>query len=188
MDKDRIGKDEFEKFLYELGFLKNMQRSGWLTLGIRFGDSVASHSFRAAIISYYLAKKLNANVEKTLLMTLFHDVPETRIGDINKISKKYLKADKLKVIENQFSELFPEIKELAKEFIEQKTLEAKIARDSDILEVIVQAKEFENINKLAKEFYENAYNRLELEESKKIATKLINSDVVWWKGMKDLER
>ncbi len=178
---------EIENFLYELGMLKNTQRTGWLTLGIFQGDSIASHSFRAAIIAYYLAKKLNADREKTVIMTLFHDVPEARIGDINKVSSSYVKADKKAAREDQLS-LFPEIIELLEEFEKQETLESQIARDADILEVIIQAKEYENINPLAKEFYVNAYSRLLLEESKELADRIISSEVTWWKGLKNLRR
>ncbi len=178
---------DVEKFFYELGMLKNMQRSGWFTLGIFQGDSVASHSFRATIIAYYLAKKLNANIEKTVIMTLFHDVPEARTGDLNKVNSSYVKADKKAAREDQLS-LFPEIIELLEEFEKQETVESQIARDSDILEVIIQAKEYENKNPLAKEFYVNAYSRLLLEESKELADRIISSQTTWWKGLKNLKR
>src|SRR6202022_574957 len=37
-------------FLHEIGFLKRLPRTGWLMVGVERPESVAEHSFRAAII------------------------------------------------------------------------------------------------------------------------------------------
>ena len=42
------------KFIAEIGMLKNLRRSGWAVVGVKNGESVAEHSFRAAVIGYII--------------------------------------------------------------------------------------------------------------------------------------
>ena len=72
----------FSSFIYEVGLLNNFKRSGFDFLGTG-SQNIASHSFRASIIAYLLAKRLKADENKAVILTLFHDIPETRTGDIN---------------------------------------------------------------------------------------------------------
>lgn len=177
---------EAVRFFKEIGILKNIQRTGWLTLNLQKGDTISAHSHRTSIIAYYLAKKLKANIQKVLLMAMFHDVPEARSWDLNKITQRYVKADELKIIDEQFSSM-PEIKFILKELLEGKTLEAKIVKDADLLECILQAKFYSEINKYAKEWIINATANLKLELSKKLAKEIKNSREDWWKGLKKFD-
>ncbi|MBI4399321.1 HD domain-containing protein, partial [Candidatus Micrarchaeota archaeon] len=87
-------------FLYEVGLLKRTPRSGWLTIGIKDCESVAEHSFRCAILGYVLARMEKANVEKIVLLCLFHDVPEARIGDLHLIARKYVSKNYKKLVKD----------------------------------------------------------------------------------------
>ena len=42
-------------FLYEMGLLKRCRRTGWWVAGVDDPESIAEHSFRAALIGYLLA-------------------------------------------------------------------------------------------------------------------------------------
>jgi putative hydrolase of HD superfamily len=44
------------QFLFEVGYLKRVRRSGWWLLGNKTPESVAEHSFRCTIIGYLLAR------------------------------------------------------------------------------------------------------------------------------------
>jgi putative hydrolase of HD superfamily len=90
------------KFFDELGLLKKMQRTGWLLIGAERGDTVAAHSFRVAVIAYCLAEMKGLNPEKVAVMGLIHDIPETRIGDINKVQAGYVQADERKAAKDIF--------------------------------------------------------------------------------------
>ena len=80
-------KDEV-RFIFEIGALKRTKRSGWETIGIS-GESVADHSFRTAVIGYIIAKEEGEkDIADVLLLSLFHDVHETRVGDLNRMNKK----------------------------------------------------------------------------------------------------
>jgi putative hydrolase of HD superfamily len=65
------------KYLYEIGYLKHLKRSGWWRMGVRDPESVAEHSYRTAVIGYVLANLEGADPEKTASICLFHD---TRVG------------------------------------------------------------------------------------------------------------
>jgi len=41
---------EVAKYLYEMGYLKQVKRAGWGMLGIPHPEGVAEHSFRTAIL------------------------------------------------------------------------------------------------------------------------------------------
>jgi 5'-deoxynucleotidase YfbR-like HD superfamily hydrolase len=178
---------EVVRFFKEMGLLKQIQRSGWFTLGFAHGDTVAAHSHRTSIIAYYLAKRLNANVEKVLLMSIFHDAPEARSWDLNKISQTYVIVDDERILKEQLS-AFPEIQVLYKEYAERKTLESKIANDADFLECTLQAKFYmENNGKMAEEWLNNASKRMTLDISKALVKEIAESPEKWWEGLKRLD-
>ena len=43
---------DLAKYMYEIGQMKRVQRSGWWLAGITNPESVAEHSFRAVILRY----------------------------------------------------------------------------------------------------------------------------------------
>lgn len=136
-------------FISEAGALKMVRRSGWSVLGIKDAESVAEHSFRCAVIGYVLSrmeKKISAH--KVLLMTLFSDMHEARITDLHKMAQRYIDVQTAedKSFYEQISSLPEYIKEelgsIYKEYKQQDTKESLIARDADILECLIQAKEY----------------------------------------------
>ena len=98
---------ELTKFLFEIGMLGRLKRTGPLLSGVENPETVAEHCHRATIIAYILAKIEKVDVEKVLVMSLFHDVPESRIGDINKVASRYIdvKSAESKAIEEQAESL-----------------------------------------------------------------------------------
>ena len=52
------------KYLYEVGQLKRVKRSGWWMAGIADPESVAEHSFRTALLGYILASLEGADPTK----------------------------------------------------------------------------------------------------------------------------
>jgi len=141
-------KSLFELIL-EAGMLKRVPRSGWSVLGIHPAESVADHSFRCAIIGYVLARLEKADVAQVFLMTLFGDLQEARITDLHKMAQRYIdgRAAEDKAFEGQIKDLPPAFKkELAgmhRQYRGQKTKESLVARDADILECLIQAREYE---------------------------------------------
>ncbi len=133
-------------FFYEIGTLRKIARSHQQTLLSQdLTDNIASHSFRTAFIGYFLAKELRADADKVMKMCLFHDIEETRTGDQNWVHKRYIKSFENEVRKEQFEDIdnIGEIKELSKEYDERKTIEAKIAKDADLLDQTFLLREYE---------------------------------------------
>jgi len=136
------------EWVLEAGMLKRVARSGWSVLGISPAESVADHSFRCAVIGYVLARLEKADISKVFLMTLLGDLQEARITDLHKMAQRYIDGTEAEdsAFAEQVSGLPPSFrKELCgmhREYRQQKTKESLVARDADILECLIQAREY----------------------------------------------
>lgn len=164
--------------IFEALHLKNLDHIGFKYLHIKQPDTVAEHSLNAAQIGYILAKMEGADANKVATMLVWHDIAETRIGDMHKVAVWYITNKKdleRQVMKDQFSGLdfWEEIKTYFEEMDERLTLEWKVAKDADYLEQAFQAKTYKEI------WYEDAQNRitnvgnaLKTESAKKIRTQM----------------
>ena len=82
--------DSIVKYIFEAGMLKRTARSGWWAENIKNPESVADHSFRTALIAFFLAKMEGADAERICTAAVFHDMTEARLGDMNKITARYM--------------------------------------------------------------------------------------------------
>jgi putative hydrolases of HD superfamily len=158
------------EFLTELMRLKALPRTGWLLRGIRNVESVADHLYGVTFIAMLLAdcaraRGLEVNVEKVLRMALLHDLSEARTGDLPATIKRYFPAESLKYADKQAaSEILAKLGDLGTaylalwhEYEERRTLEARLVKAADKLDLLFQAREYERggANGL-QEFWENA--------------------------------
>lgn len=184
------------EFVSEAGMLKNISRSGWKVLGIKSGESVADHSYRCATLSYILAMMEGVSPYKPLFMGLFNDIQETRITDLHKMAQRYINYKNAE--EKSFYEqieklplfLKEELSNLHKEYISQKSKESIIARDADILECLIQAKEYyEQGYKQASKFMKKAPKHLKTKSAKQLWKTAKETDFnQWWYKVSDFER
>ena len=183
-------------FISEAGMLKRVTRSGWSVLGIKNAESVAEHSFRCAVIGYVLANMEKVTAYKVLLMTLFGDLQEARITDLHKMAQFYfdLPAAEDKAFTAQIQSLPKKIKKeltaIRKEYNEQKTKESIIARDADILECLIQAKEYQEQGFLAaKKFMQKAPRCLETKSARKLYKTARDISLCdWWMKLSVFKR
>jgi putative hydrolases of HD superfamily len=171
-------------FLFEVGMLKKTPRTGYQFLGSGH-ESVADHSFRTAIIGYVLSQQeATIDLLKTTLMCLFHDLSEARTGDHNYVNKKYVIVDEDRAIQDLGRDLpfGDRIAALIREFNAADTLEARIARDADQIDLILELKEQEDLgNKYATEWLSYALKRLITANAKRLAQEILNTDSTdWW--------
>lgn len=68
-------------FFIQTGKLKDLRRSGWLLRKVQDPETVAEHSFRAALMAWVLGEKRGLDSTKLLKMLLIHDVVEVGAGD-----------------------------------------------------------------------------------------------------------
>lgn len=143
---------EIIAFAHEAGHLKHTPRTGWLLGGVRDGESVAEHSYRVGVLAYVIAACEGANPDRAATLGLFHDLPETRIGDIPSVGKKYVQtAPPHDIVTDQTAglpdDLASRIVALVDEHESAKipgaTLESKCSRDADKLECLLQAREYQ---------------------------------------------
>ena len=150
-------------FFYEVGNLRKVLRAHQQTLFSQdLTDNIASHSFRVAFIGYFLAKELKADADKVMKMCLLHDIEETRSGDRNWVHKRYIHVFEEEIREGQLKKLpkSEELLKLSKEYQQRKTLEAKIAKDADLLDEIFLLKEYEwQGNKEATDWLKGDYEK-----------------------------
>ncbi len=168
-------------FLQNAGRLKKVKRSGWISwVGIEIPESVADHSYRSALIAMCVADLKVFDAEKLIRMLLLHDVHEALIGDYDYFAKKEIgeleiKRRNFEAAKKIFENLPKNIKRkyfsVWLEFEEQKTPEARIAKQIDQLEMIFQALEYEKEG-YSKEkldvFWRNVADKIEDEDLKQI--------------------
>ena len=172
------------EFLFEVGMLKKTPRTGYQFLGSG-GESVADHSFRTAVIGYVLAsQEPGADRNKVVLMCLFHDFPEARTGDHNYVNKKYVKTDEERAVQDQVRELSfgDEIVDLFQEFNGCDTLEARLAKDADQLDLILELKgQLDSGNPNAKDWLSYAVKRIITDGAKQMAQEILTTNSSdWW--------
>ena len=183
-------------FFAEAGLLKKIKRSGWWVAGIKNPESVADHSFRCAIIAYWMAHQEKVHPYRALVMALFNDIHEARINDLHKMGHYYIdfkKAEK-RVFNDQVKDFDKGMKAefvgLREEYDAQKTKESLIARDADILECLIQAKEYYDDGHLkAKLFLKRAPLFLRTKSAQKLWKKIARWDsALWWQHVVKFER
>jgi len=172
------------EFLFEAGMLKKTPRTGFQFLGSG-AESVADHSFRTTVLGYVLATMENgADIDKTVRMCLFHDLPEARTGDHNYVNKKYVAVNEEKAILDQTRDLpfGGDIVNLTHEFNAANTLEARIAKDADQLDLILELKvQLDSGNPNAKEWLTYALKRLCTDSGKALGREIMASKSdAWW--------
>lgn len=173
---------EFSKIT---GRLKGLDRKGWVMQHVPNPESVADHTFRTALLAMIFAKETNADQLKVMKMALIHDVGEALTGDIvtdrgrrvnNALLKKKIVKER-RAIRKIFSLVGQrESVELFEELEEGKTPEAKLVKQLDKLEMVLQAREYENKYGIdLEEFYQTGFAKIKNRKLRKILEELYSS-------------
>lgn len=177
-----MNKNSIIDFIFEIGTLRNMHRMHTQVLP-NSNDTIASHSFRTAIIAYFLADLEKANKDRALKMALFHDIPETRTGDANFVHQFYVDANNGKAHSDQINNLPSEneMKLLFDDYEERKSPESIIAKDADILDQLFLEKEI--LNEKSHDFskwHEFSRKKLRTNSAKNLAKALLDRNPMQW--------
>lgn len=138
-------------FIIEAGKLKRLPRTGWAESKVHDPESVADHSFRVALIAMVLAEAQRLDTLKVVRMALLHDLAEAEVGDLTPTQRgsdeNELKRKEDEAMERLLDNLPEDIRgaywSTWRDFIEVKTPEARLVRDSDKLEMVIQALEYQ---------------------------------------------
>jgi putative hydrolase of HD superfamily len=145
--------------LIELQRLKGLERTGWMLRGIPPGaESVADHSYGVVVAAMLLADELIArevsvNAERVLRIAVLHDWAEARVGDMPRTATQYFGAEARKRAERAaFDEIVGELKAgglaskygaLHEDYEERESLEARLVKAADVIDLLVQTLAFE---------------------------------------------
>lgn len=132
--------------------LKTTKRTGWVMSGVPNPESIADHMYRMslmAMIASFSNESLDTN--RCIKLALIHDLAEAKVGDITphcgvSDEEKYkLELGTMEQIQSMLGPLLggDEILDLWKEYEEGSTTEAKLLKDLDKIEMILQAQEYE---------------------------------------------
>lgn len=125
--------------------LKCNTRHSWTSTNRH--ESIAEHSWRLSLLAYFVKDEFpEADIDKVILMCIFHDLGEAITGDIPAF---YKTSEDEKKEDNEVIELIKTLPEyyrdrllsLFREMNELKTLEAKIYKALDKMEAILQHNE-----------------------------------------------
>ena len=182
--------------LAEAGVLKSVRRSGWWMIGIKNGESVAEHSFRTALLGYLLAKMEGVDPYPVVMMSLLNDLHEARINDLHKVGHRYIDfraAERLASAE-QLAGLPTAIRKdltgWSRDLDSQGSKASIVARDADLLECMIQGKEYaDQRHPRAIDWMKRPAHLLRTRSAKKLARRLKtwHSDR-WWQHLVTLAR
>jgi putative hydrolase of HD superfamily len=132
------------ELLYELGALRNMPRQ-WSRFHMPHVANNSEHMFRVTWIALVIAAREGGkvNTENIIKMAMAHDIAESRTGDVDYIARQYVERHEEKALHDMLADtsLEAEFAELLAEYEARETLEAKIVKDADQLDVDMELQE-----------------------------------------------
>jgi putative hydrolase of HD superfamily len=141
---------ELLKALAQVGSLKDLRRAGWVRKGLPEAETVAAHSFRAAVLALVFAGELGVDPARLLGLVLAHDLPESDpgVGDITPFCgvEPGEKRRRERAAMERLCARLPDgdrLLGLWLEYDEGRSPEAQVAHQLDALEMALQAREYE---------------------------------------------
>jgi putative hydrolase of HD superfamily len=174
-------------FGFELGVLKRIRRAGWWHAGVRDPESVAEHTMRVAQLAAILAAEEGADPARASLLALWHDMQETRTGDLPHTAGAYLtKPDPRQITHDQTATLPGSSRELIRAAVEeyeaQQSVEARCAKDADRLEMLLQALEYRDTGiRRVDGWIESAHKGIKTETAHRIANAALTLSPLEWR-------
>jgi putative hydrolase of HD superfamily len=135
--------------------------------------------------------KLSLFLMSHILLNL-HDNGETRIGDVNKVTRRYIasKDGEAQALEEQAMRLrlaaAEQILALIGEYEARSSHEGELAHDADQLECMLQVREYVvQGHPQAQDWIDRSFSRLKTEVAKQLAEVCMQMDpYTWWEGLK----
>ncbi|KAG5243695.1 HD domain-containing protein [Salix suchowensis] len=155
--------------------LKTTKRAGWVKRDIKGPESISDHMYRMGLMALIAPDIPGIDRDKCIKMAIVHDIAEAIVGDITP-SDGVPKAEKSRKEREALEHMCKllgaesrakEMSELWNEYEENSTPEAKIVKDFDKVEMILQALEYENEQgRDLEEFFQSTAGKLQTEMGK----------------------
>ena len=133
-----------------------------------------------------LAALEGADVGRTAALGLLHDSPETRIGDVPSVGRAYVSTQRPEVVSADQTAGMPNdvgkvFQDLVAEYEAAETLEARVARDADKIESLLQAVEYQAQGHDTRPWQETSVAALRTDSARQLARAIISADPHgWW--------
>lgn len=132
------------ELLFEIGSLRHTQR-GWRQ---HLATDVATdpeHTVRVMWLALLIARREGqGNEEMIMKMALAHDIAETRVSDHSYVQKVYVQSDEARAARDMFTGTKVEgFISIIEAYERRDTIEAKIVKDADNLDIDLELKELE---------------------------------------------
>lgn len=130
-------------FLFEMGTIRYIDRLWRRFLNKNFAN-LSEHHFRVFWIAMIIAgQETDVDTGKIAKMVMVHDIAESRTGDVDYISRQYVERNEKMGIEDMLrgTTIEKEFFELWKEYEARESLESKIVKDADNLDVDMELAE-----------------------------------------------
>ncbi|XP_006343571.1 HD domain-containing protein 2-like [Solanum tuberosum] len=161
--------------------LKTTKREGWVRRGVNNPESIADHMYRMGVMALIAADLPGVDRDKCVKMAIVHDIAEAIVGDITPADgvPKDEKSRRERAALEDMCKLLgggsraKEISDLWMEYEENSSLEAKVVKDFDKVEMILQALEYENEQgKDLEEFFQSTAGKFQTEVGKAWASEV----------------
>ncbi|XP_022756520.1 HD domain-containing protein 2-like isoform X2 [Durio zibethinus] len=161
--------------------LKTTKREGWVRRDVQNPESIADHMYRMGIMALIASDIPGIDRDKCVKMAIVHDIAEAIVGDITPsdgISKAEKSRREREALDHMCKLLgggsrAKEIGELWMEYEENSSSEAKIVKDFDKVEMILQALEYENEQGVdLDEFFQSTAGKFQTEVGKAWASEI----------------
>ncbi len=132
-------------FADEMEILQRLQRTGYVMSGVTNPQTVGDHSFGVALWSMLLVERMKnkekISMKKVLMMSVLHEAAEARISDIPKpgrdiIGDKTISDSERKIAKDMLKDFPEEWINTWNEFEDAETLEGRIVKAADKLEMM----------------------------------------------------
>lgn len=173
------------QLMFELGTLRHISRT-WKQFGGIPYSNVAEHTLRVAWIGLVISNYERADGGRVLKLALIHDIPETRTGDVNYLTRMYVTRHEDHALADMISgvSMESELAELWEEMRAKTTLESKIVKDADTLdcdlELVESASTGSSLLSTLRGTRDRAFEKLHTDTAKRMFNSIYASDPQKW--------
>lgn len=148
-----------ERIVEAIHRLKEIKRTGWLERGVKDPETVASHSYGVALLTLLIAHQRGLDTLNAVATALLHDLAEALTGDLTPEMKNTKGREEAERTEQTMLKKLiidlPEqekkwLNKLIEEYYQQSTPEARLIKQIDKADMILQAIHYINTENLRK--------------------------------------
>jgi 5'-deoxynucleotidase YfbR-like HD superfamily hydrolase len=149
----------------EIQILDRVPRSGYVLRGVHDPESVSEHSWHVLFLVWSLGTQVEGvDLQRAVEIALVHDLAELRVGDLPRTASHYFpegakKAAELAAMRDVLAPLPERALDLYREYQEGTTLEARLVKACDKLQLMLKVAVYERWGTGALgEFWDNPDN------------------------------